>query len=107
MKITRKETSNQMTEDKRQNELRLQEHIQRLEAREDRKKRRTLSKHSCGDGRRRHDHGYGGRRNSLLKRQPLLIKIIMFKGDNDSNIYSEWDKKMDQIFNVHLVSDQH
>jgi len=51
-------------------------------------------------------HDPGGRRNQLPQRQPPPIKIPKFKLENDPNLYIEWEQKMDQIFNIHLVSDQ-
>ena len=42
----------------------------------------------------------------LPQRQPPPIKIPKFKGENDPNLYIEWEQKMDQIFNIHLVGDQ-
>jgi len=34
------------------------------------------------------------------------MKIPKFKWENDPNIYLEWEQKLDQIFNIDLVSDQ-
>jgi len=82
MKVSRKETFDQSRADKRQSEIFLQEHIQRLELRED-------------ERRRRHDHDGGGRRNQLTQRQPPPIKIPKFKGENDPNLYIEWEQKVD------------
>ena len=94
--------------DRRQSEIFLQEHIQRLELREDeRRRRRSFFEDSSHSGRRRrHDHDGGERRNQLPQRPPPQIKIPKFKGENDPNIYIEWEQKVDQIFNIHLVSDQ-
>jgi len=39
----------------------------------------------------------------ILRRPPPLIKIPKFKGDNDPDIYLEWEQNIDQIFNVHQV----
>ena len=33
-------------------------------------------------------------------------KDSKFKGENDTNIYIEWEQKVDQIFTIHVVSDQ-
>jgi len=109
MELSIRETFEQMREDNRQSELILHEHIQRLDAREDERwmRRRTSSKDSYGDngGRRRCNHGGNRRRNSLPRRQPPLFKIPKFNIDNDPNIYLEWEKKVDQVFNViYLVS---
>jgi len=108
MKVSRRETFDQLRADRRQSEIFLQEHIQRLELREDeRRRRRSCSEDSSHGGRRRrHVHDGGGRRNQLPQRQPPPIKIPKFKGENDPNLYIEWEQKVDQIFNIHLVSDQ-
>ena len=105
--ISRRETFDQLRGNRRQSEIFLQEHIQRLELREDERRRRRSSSEDCHGGRRiRHDHDSEGRHNQLPQRQPPPIKIPKFKGENDPNIYIEWEQKVDQIFNIHLVSDQ-
>jgi len=103
--VSRRETFDQLRADRRQSEIFLQEHIQRLELREDerRRKRSSSEDSSHGGRRRRHDHDGGGRRNQLPQRQPPPIKIPMFKGENDPNLYIEWEQKVDQIFNIHLL----
>ena len=109
MEVSRRETFDQLRADRRQSEIFLQEHIQRLELREDeRRSRRSSSEDSSHGGRRRrHDHDGGVRHNiQLLQRQPPPIKIPKFKGENDPNLYIEWEQKVDQIFIIHLVSDQ-
>jgi len=108
MKVSRRETFDQLRVDRRQSEIFLQEHIQRLELREDerRRKRSSSEDSSHGGRRRRHDYDGGGRRNQLPQRQPPPIKIPKFKGENDPNLYIEWEQKVDQIFNIHLISDQ-
>jgi len=54
MKISRRETFDQLRADRRQSEIFLQEHIQRLELREDeRRRRRSSSEESSHGGRRR------------------------------------------------------
>ena len=92
----------------RQSEIFLQEHIQRLELREDERRWKRSSSEDSSHGGRRRRHGYdsGGRRNQLPQRQPPPIKIPKFKGENDPNLYIEWEQKEDQIFNIHLVSNQ-
>ena len=77
MEVSRRETFDQLRADRRQSEIFLQEHIQRLELREDeRRRRRSSSKDSSHGGRRRrHDHDGGGRRTQLPQRQPPPIKI--------------------------------
>ena len=106
--MSRRETFDQLRADMRQSEIFLQEHIQRLELREDERRRRRSSSEDSSHGgrRRRHDHDGGGRRNQLPQRQPPPIKIRKFKGENDPNFYIEWQQKVDQIFNIHLVNDQ-
>jgi len=44
------------------------------------------------------------RRN--LSQEKQTPKILKFKGENDLNIYIEWEQKVDQIFTIHVVSDQ-
>jgi len=91
MEVSRRETFDQLRADRRQSEIFLQEHIQRLELREDERRRRRSSfeDSSHGERRRRHDHDGGGRRNQLPQRQPPPIKIPKFKGENDPNLYIE------------------
>jgi len=109
MEMGRRETFEQLRTDKRQSEIMLQEHIQRLKLKEDERKRRISSSFEGsfgGEGRRRrHKFDGGRRRNSLPERQPPSIKIPKFKGENDSNIYIEREQKVDQIFKIHLVND--
>jgi len=93
MEVSRRETFDQLKADRGQSEIFLQEHIQRLELREyERGRRRSSSEDSSHDWRRRrHDHDGGGRRNQLPQRQPPPIKIPKFKGENDPNLYIEWE----------------
>ena len=74
-----------MRKDKKQSDLRIQEHIQRLEARvqEREARKRGHSRHNA----------------SQEKQTP---KIPKFKRENDPNIYIEWE----QIFTIHVVSHQ-
>ena len=109
MEVSRRETFDQLRADRRQSEIFLQEHIQRLVLREDERRRRRRSSSedsSHGRRRRRHDYDGGGRHNPIPQRQPPPIKISKFKGENDPNLYIEWGQKVDKIFNIHLVSDQ-
>ena len=109
MEVSRRETFDQVRADRRQSEIFLQEHIQRLVLREDERRRRRRSSSedsSHGRRRRRHDYDGGGRHNQLPQRQPPPIKIPKFKGENDPNICIEWEQKVDQILNIHLVGDQ-
>ena len=89
MEVSRRENFDQLRADRRQSEIFLQEHIQRLELREDERRRRRSSFEDLSHGgrRRRHDHDGGGRCNQLPQRQPPPIKIPKFKGENDPNIY--------------------
>ena len=97
MEVSRRETFDQLRVDRRQSEIFLQEHIQRLELREDERRRRRSSSEDSSHGRRRrrHDHDGGGRCNQLPQRQPPPIKIPKFKGENDPNLYIEWEQKVD------------
>jgi len=108
MEVSKRETFDQLRVDRRQSEIFLQEHIQRLELKEDERRRRRSSSEDSSHGgrRRRHDYDGGGRCNPIPQRQPPPIKISKFKGENDPNLYIEWEQKVDQIFNIHLVSDQ-
>ena len=83
------ESFEQLRKDKEQSDLRIQEHIQRLEAREQERKARK----------RRHS-----RNNPSQEKQ--TPKIPKFKGENNPNIYIEWEQKVDQIFTIHVVSHQ-
>jgi len=89
LELSRKESFEQLRKDKEQSDLRIQEHIQRLEAREQEREARKRG-HS--------------RHNPLQEKQ--TPKIPKFKGENDPNIYIEWEQKVDQIFTIHVVSDQ-
>ena len=54
MEVSKRETFDQLREDRRQSEIFLQEHIQRIELREDeRRRRRSSSEDSSHGGRRR------------------------------------------------------
>jgi len=77
MEVSRRETFYQLRVDRRESEIFLQEHIQKLELRGDeRRRRRSSSEDSTHGGRRRrHDHDGGGRRNQLPQRQPPPIKV--------------------------------
>jgi len=50
MEISRRETFDQLSEDRRRSEIMLQEHIQRLEFREEERRRRRSSSESSYDG---------------------------------------------------------
>jgi len=89
LELSRKEAFEQLRKDKEQSDLRIQEHIQRLEAKEQEREARK--------------RGHSRRNPSQEKQTP---KIPKFKGENDPNIYIEWEQKVDQIFTIHVVSDQ-
>ena len=89
LELSRKDSFKQLRKDKEQSDLRIQEHIQRLEAREQEREARERGHSRCNP--------------SQEKQTP---KIPMFKGQNDPNIYIEWEQKVDQIFTIHVVSDQ-
>ena len=55
MEVSRRETFNQLRADRRQSEIFLQEHIQRLELREDERRRRRSSSEDSSHGGRRRD----------------------------------------------------
>jgi len=63
MEVSRRENFDQLRADRRQSEIFLQEHIQRLELREDERRRRRSSFEDSSHGRRRrrHDHDGGAR----------------------------------------------
>ena len=108
MEISRRETFEQLRADKRQSEMILQEHIQRLKNREEeRRRRRSSFESSNGSKRRGNRYDFNGERrhNNPPQRQPPPIRIPKFKGEHDPNIYLEWEKKVGQIFNIHLVID--
>jgi len=58
MEVSRRETFDQLRADRRQNEIFLQEHIQRLELREDERRRRRSSSEDSSHGGRRRRHGH-------------------------------------------------
>jgi len=89
LELSRKEAFEQLRKDKEQSDLRIQEHIQRLEAKEQEREARK--------------RGHSRRKPSQEKQTP---KIPKFKGENDPNIYIEWEQKVDQIFTIHVVSHQ-
>ena len=74
LELSRKESFEQLRKDKEQSDLRIQEHIQRLEVREQEREARK--------------RGHSRHNPSQEKQTP---KITKFKGENDRNIYIEWD----------------
>ena len=76
LELSTKESFEQSRKDKEKSDLRIQVHIQRLEAREQKREARKRG-HS--------------RHNPLQEKQ--TPKIPKFKGENDPNIYIEWEQK--------------
>jgi len=56
-------------------------------------------------GRRRH-HGRERRQHYSPRKPSSLIKIPKFHGDNDLDMYFNWETIVDKIFNVRHVGDQ-
>ena len=78
MEISRRETFEQLRADRRQSEMMLKEHIQRLENREkERRGRRSSSESSIGSERRGRRHDFDGerRRNNPPQRQHLQFEF--------------------------------
>ena len=78
-----------MRKDKEQSDLRIQDHIQRLEAKEQEREARK--------------RGHSKRNLSQEKQTP---KIPKFYGGSDPKIFLDWEAKVDQIFNENHVKDQ-
>ena len=78
-----------MRKDKEQIDLRIQEYIQRLEARE--KEREPMKR------------GHSRRNPSQEKQTPRIPK---FYAGSDPKIFLDWKAKVDQIFNENHVNDQ-
>jgi len=87
--LSRKEAFEQLRKDKEQSDLRIQEHIQRLEAKEQEREARK--------------RGHFRRNPSQEKQTP---KIPKFYGGSDPKIFLDWEAKVDQIFNENHVKDQ-
>ena len=81
LELSRKKTFEQLRKDKEQSDLRIQEHIQRLEAREKERDPRKI--------------GHSRRNPSQEKQTP---KIPKFYGGSDPKIFLDWEAKVDQIF---------
>jgi len=60
MEVSKRETFDQLRVDRRQSKISLQEHIQRLELREDERRRRRSSSDDSSHGGRRRRHGHDG-----------------------------------------------
>ena len=89
LELSRKKSFEQLRKEKEHSDLRIQEHIPRLEAKEQEREARKR-----GDSRPN---------PSQEKQTPKIPKL---KVENDPNIYIEWEQKVDQIFNIHVVIDQ-
>jgi len=89
LELSRKEAFEQLRKDKEQSDLRIQEHIQRLEAKEQEREARK--------------RGHSRRNPSQEKQTP---KIPKFYGGSDPKVFLDWEAKVDQIFNENHVKDQ-
>jgi len=89
LELYRKEFFEQLRKDKEQSDLRIQDKIESLEARDQEREARK--------------RGHSRHNPSQEKQTP---KIPKFKGENDPKIYIEWEQKVDQIFTIHVVSYQ-
>ena len=89
LKLSRKESFEQLKKDKEQSDIRIQEHIQRLEAREQERESRK--------------RGLSRRNPSQKKKTP---KIPKFYGGSNKKIFLEWEAKVEKIFNENHVNDQ-
>ena len=89
LELSRKEAFEHLRKDKEQSDLRIQQHIKRLEAKEQEREARK----------RRHS-----RRNPSKDKQ--TPKILTFYGGSDPKIILDWEDKVEQIFNENHVKDQ-
>ena len=89
LELSRKEALEQLRKDKEQSDLRIQEHIERLEAKEQEKeaRKRWHSRHNP----------------SQEKQTPKIPKLY---GGSDPKIFHDQEAKVDQIFNENHVKDQ-
>ena len=65
-------------------------------------------------GRRRHHHHSHGesynrekRHHQEAKPQLSFVKVPSFSRDSDPNVYLDWEAKVDHIFHVYKVQDDH
>jgi len=62
--------------------------------------------------RRHHHHSHGEsyncdqRHHQAFKPQVSFVKVHIFNGDSDPNVYLDWEAKCEQIFNAYEVEDQ-
>jgi len=89
LKLSRKESFEQLRKEKEQSDLRIQEHIQRLEAKEQEREARK--------------RWHFRRKSSQEKQTP---KIPKFYRGSDPKVFFDWEAKVDQIFNEKHVKDQ-
>jgi len=89
LELSRKDSFEQLRKEKEQSDLRIQEHIQRLEAKEQEREARK--------------RGHSRRNPSQEKQTP---KIPNFYGGSDPKVFLDWEAKVDQIFNENHVKDQ-
>jgi len=89
LELSKKKTFEQLRKDKEQSNLRIQEHIQRLETKEQEREARK--------------RGHSRRYPTQEKQTP---KIPKFYGGRDPKIFLDWEVKVDQIFNENHVKDQ-
>jgi len=89
LELSRKDSFEQLKKEKEESNLRIQEHIQRLEAKEQEREARK--------------RGHSRRNSSQEKQTP---KIPKFYGGSDHKIFLDWEAKVDQIFNENHVEDQ-
>ena len=89
LELSRTESFEQLRKDKEQSDLRIQEHIQRLEAGEQEREARKRGHSRC---------------NPLQKKKTQ--KIPKFYGGSDPKIFLYWEATVEQIFNENHVKDQ-
>jgi len=89
LELSRKESFEQLRKEKDQSYLRIQEHIQRLEAKEQEREARK--------------RGHSRRNPTQEKQTP---KIPKFYGGSDPKVFLDWEAKVEQIFNENHVKDQ-
>jgi len=108
--VVAKRTIAQKDEEMRQ----MEERLQRLEAAYDRPQRGRRY-HPRGESRRYQNYGsheevdkwrmhhVDDRHQNVAKPSLKFVKLPIFSGEGDPNIYLGWEAKVEQIFNVHEV----
>ena len=89
LELSRKDSFEQLRKEKEQSDLRIQQHIQRLEAKDQEREAKK--------------RWHFRRKPSQEKQTP---KIPKFYGGSDPKIFLDWEAKFDQIFNENYVKDQ-